>query len=463
MNGSKTPERIFLSPPHLGGDEQLFVRQAFASNYIAPLGPQVDAFEKEFCELTGAKHAAALTSGTAALHIALRLLGVRPGDEVFASTLTFIGSVSPVTFQGAIPVFIDCDRQSWNMDPDLLEKELERCAGNGNLPKAVIPTDLYGQCVDMERILGICEWYDVPVVCDSAEALGAKYKRKVIRDGCRVPSESGAGFGLLGAEINQCSEFKVRSSKYRRTKKNTECGVQRDEWVHAGIGARAAVFSFNGNKIITTSGGGMLVSDDKDFIERARFLSQQARDPFPHYEHTEIGYNYRMSNIVGAIGRGQLRVLNERVARKREIFAYYQGALGDLPGIELMPEAPYGRCTRWLTVVLITPELFGVDREAVRIALEEENIESRPVWKPMHLQPVFESADSRVLSAERVDRSAEGEDIGNYGSKKRYPCRVLGGAMAEDLFERGLCLPSGTAMTERDLERIVSVVKRMHR
>jgi dTDP-4-amino-4,6-dideoxygalactose transaminase len=433
------PQRVFLSPPHLGGEEEYFVREAFNSNYIAPLGPQVDAFEKEFCELTGAGHAVALTSGTAAIHIALRMLGVSPGDEVFASTLTFIGSVSPVTFQNAVPVFIDCDRQSWNMEPDLLEMELERCAANGKLPKAVIPTDLYGQCVDMARIIEICDWYEVPVVCDSAEALGAKYKQK-------------ARYGGRCGEIKQNSELETLN-------KSVEYSMLRDDFVHAGVGAQAAVFSFNGNKIITTSGGGMLVSDDGDFIEKARFLSQQARDPFPHYEHSEIGYNYRMSNIVAAVGRGQLRVLDMRIARKRKICDYYKGALGDLPGVEFMPEASYGRCTRWLTVVLITPEEFGADREVVRLALEEENIESRPVWKPMHLQPVFNVTERLVPSAEGRSRSAESKDTGTNAGKKRYPCRAVGGTVAEDLFERGLCLPSGTVMSEGDLDRVVGVIR----
>lgn len=407
--------RIFLSPPHLGGDEQFFVGEAFSSNYIAPLGPQVNAFEKEFCELTRVKNAVALTSGTAAIHIALRILGVGPGDEVFASALTFIGSVTPVIFQGATPVFIDSGRQYWNMDPDLLEKELARCARKGKLPKAVIPTDLYGQCVDLERILNICNGYGVPVICDSAEALGAKYKKSY-------------------------------------------------EYAHAGIGAKAAAYSFNGNKIITTSGGGMLISDDSAFIEKARFLSQQARDPFAHYEHSEIGYNYRMSNILAAIGRGQLRVLEKRVAQKREIFDHYFKMLCDLPGIEFMPEADYGRCTRWLTAVLITPEVFGVDRDVVRMALEEENIESRPVWKPMHMQPVFFNAERRMMSAdEGTDEHIFRDDAKVPTGKKRYPCRVVGGAVSKDLFERGLCLPSGTAMKEEDLERVVGVIRRMHR
>lgn len=408
-------QRVFLSPPHMSGMELEFVHDAFDSNYIAPLGPQVNAFEKEFCEYTGARHAVALTSGTGAIHIALRLLGVGPDDEVFASTLTFIGSVTPVTFQGATPVFVDCDRKSWNMDPGLLEKELARCAEAGKLPKAVIPTDLYGQCVDMVRILDICNEYGVPVVCDSAEALGATY-------------------------LTQRRE-----------------GAMKGQYLHAGVGAKAVVYSFNGNKIITTSGGGMLVSDDEGFIEKARFLAQQARDPFPHYEHSEIGYNYRMSNIVAAIGRGQLRVLDSRVRRTREIFDYYVETLGDFPGIEFMPEADYGRCTRWLTVLLITPEEFGVDREAVRLALEEENIESRPVWKPMHLQPVFEDMEKRA------EKNISHKDAKAQSGKKQYPCRVVGGAIAEDLFERGLCLPSGTAMSEEDLDRVVKVIRGMYR
>ena len=407
------PERIFLSPPHMGGDEIRFVEEAFDSNYIAPLGPQVDAFEKEFSEYTGIKHCVALSSGTAAIHLALQLIGVQPDDEVFASTLTFIGGVTPVTLLGATPVFIDCERKSWNMDPDLLEKELERCHRLRRLPKAVIPTDLYGQCADYDRIYDICAKYKVPVVVDAAEALGAFYrKRKPVDD-------------TNGTVSNSIIEY--------------------DRWIHAGKGARAAIFSFNGNKIITTSGGGMLASDDKNLIAKARFLSQQARDPFPHYEHSEIGYNYRMSNISAAIGLGQLGALHARVAGKREIFNYYKSALKNLPGLEFMPEANYGRSTRWLTVILITPSLFGADRETVRLALEAENIESRPVWKPMHLQPVFD-----------ICENGNGGDHCN--GKKRYAARVVGGAVSEDLFKRGLCLPSGTAMRRFDLDRVVDIV-----
>lgn len=388
-------KRIFLSPPHMGIDEQVFINEAFDSNYIAPLGPQVDAFEREMAEYTGIKYCLALSSGTAALHLALRLLNVQPGDEVFASTLTFIGSVTPITFEGATAVFIDCSADSWNMDPVLLERELERCQRQGKLPKAVIPTDLYGQCSDLVRIKSICNRFGVPVICDSAEALGARY---------------------------------------------TIQGDSTQEWRHAGQGAKATVFSFNGNKIITTSGGGMLSSDDKAFIDKARFLSQQAKEPYPHYEHTEIGFNYRMSNVVAAIGRGQLRVLDDRIKRKREIFNYYDEALGKVPGIAFMPEVTYGTCTRWLTVMLANPELFGADRESIRLALEKENIESRPVWKPMHLQPVF--------SVSNFD---------NQG-KKQYFSRRVGGEVSEQFFDQGLCLPSGTAMNNSDLDRIIDCI-----
>ena len=372
---NSTLKRIFLSPPHMGGEELDFVQQAFDSNYIAPLGPQVDAFEQEFAEYVGIKHCVALSSGTAAMHLALRLFLVRPGDEVIASTLTFIGSVSPIIFQGASPVFIDADCSTWNMDPNLLANELSSCTSKGKLPKAVIPTDLYGQCADYDKIQEICDYYKVPVIIDAAESLGSKYKNR-----------------------------------------------------NAGASGCASIFSFNGNKIITTSSGGMLASEDNEFIEYARKLSQQAREPFPHYEHMEIGYNYRMSNILAAIGRGQLQVLDERVKRKRHIFEYYKNTLGNISGIEFMPETAYGKSNRWLTIILITPQEFGVDREIVRLALESENIESRPVWKPMHLQPVFKH------------------------------CKYIGGKVAEDLFNRGLCLPSGTAMSEADINRVVNVI-----
>jgi dTDP-4-amino-4,6-dideoxygalactose transaminase len=327
MTNTKS-KRIFLSPPHMGGEEMRFVREAFESNYIAPVGPIVDAFEQEFAEYVGIKHCLALSSGTAAMHLAFRILGVGQGDDVIASTLTFIGSVTPVVFQGASLVFVDCDRQTWNMDPGLLEEELAACERRGKMPKAVIPTDLYGQCCDLPRIVEICDGYGVPVVCDSAEALGAKYltQRRKDAKGLDKNNNKASFLGNLG-------------------------DFARGKSFHAGKGAKAAVYSFNGNKIITTSGGGMLASDDKGFIDYARKLSQQAREDFPHYEHTEIGYNYRMSNVLAAIGRGQLRVLDERVKKRREIFDYYQEALGDLPGIEFMPEPEWSRSNRWLTVI----------------------------------------------------------------------------------------------------------------
>ena len=390
-NRENAHPKIFLSPPHLSGHETQFVQQAFDSNYIAPLGPQVNAFEKEFSEHVGLKHCVALSSGTAAMHLALHILGIGPGDEVFASTLTFIGSVSPVIFQGATPVFIDADPDTWNLSPDLLADALAAAQKSGRPPKAVIPTDLYGQCADYDRLQEICDAYNVPLVIDAAEALGATYKNRA-----------------------------------------------------AGNAGAAAVYSFNGNKIITTSGGGMLASHDPTLIEKARFLSQQARDPAPHYQHSEIGFNYRMSNILAAIGRGQLKALEDRVAQKRDIFNHYSQAFKDIPGIDFMPEAPYGTANRWLTVILITPDAFGADRENIRLALEKENIESRPVWKPMHLQPVF-WIDGR-------------KPKDNNQNKKTHPARVVGGSVSEDIFNRGLCLPSGTALTRDELNRIIDII-----
>jgi pyridoxal phosphate-dependent aminotransferase EpsN len=369
-------KRIYLSSPHIGPLEERFVAEAFATNWIAPLGPHVDAFEREFATAVGSRHAAALSSGTAALHLALKLVGVGPGDEVMVSTLTFAASVNPIAYLGARPVFIDSERESWNLDPALLAEELERRARTGRLPKALVLVHLYGQSADLDPIVELCERYGVALVEDAAEALGATYKG-------RVP-------GTFG---------------------------------------RAGFYSFNGNKIITTSGGGMLVSDDAALIAHARKLATQARDPAPHYEHSEIGYNYRLSNVLAGIGRGQLQVLEERVQARRANFDYYVDAFAGLPGIDFMPEAPWGRHTRWLTTLTIDPAEFGATREDVRLALEAENIEARPVWKPMHLQPVF----------------AEYE--------------AVGGAVAEDLFERGLCLPSGSNLTESELARVVDVVE----
>ena len=455
---AKINSRIFLSPPHITSLELEFVKQAFESNYIAPLGPMVDAFEREFAQKVGIGHAVAVVSGTAGMHLALRVLGVGPGDEVVASTLTFIGSVTPIVFQGARPVFIDADRTSWNMDPDLLAEELHVCKRRGRMPKAVIPTDLYGQCADLDRILEICAPYGIPVVSDSAEALGAQYKWSVI-SGKWSDSEKNLlqrrpkGIGSTFYGVNKGAKT---TDDDKSTIDNRQSTIHR----HAGKGAKAAVFSFNGNKIITTSGGGMLASEDEDLIEQARSLARQACDPAPHYEHSRLGYNYRMSNILAAIGRGQLRVLDKRVETKRKIFEYYKQALGDVPGIEFMPEAPYGRSNRWLTVILITPDEFGADREAVRLALEAENIETRPIWKPMHLQPVFkiEGLKAPRLNKLRISRGRKGSRLKAGRNERRYKARVVGGAVSEDLFKRGLCVPSGTAMTDEDMERVISVI-----
>ena len=372
-------KRIHLSSPHMGEFEQSFVEEAFATNWIAPLGPHVDAFEKEFCQLTGAQYAAALSSGTAALHLALILAGVGPGDEVLVSTFTFSASVNPIVYLGATPVFIDSEERSWNMDPNLLEETLARKARAGKLPKAVIVVHLYGQSADMEAIVAICERYGVTLIEDAAEALGATCKG-------RTP-------GTLG---------------------------------------RMGIYSFNGNKIITTSGGGMLVSNDKALIDHARKLATQARDAAPHYQHSEIGYNYRLSNVLAGIGRGQLRVLEDRVQARRRNFEFYSKHLGALPGIHFMPEASWGRHTRWLTTLTICPTRFGVDREVVRTNLEKQSIEARPLWKPMHLQPIF----------------------------ARY--EYVGSGIAAGLFANGLCLPSGSNLTSDDLNRVVAVIKALH-
>ncbi|HUP42182.1 MAG TPA: aminotransferase class I/II-fold pyridoxal phosphate-dependent enzyme [Thermoanaerobaculia bacterium] len=368
--------RIYLSPPHLSGHERELVAEAFDSNWIAPLGPMVDAFECELAQAVEVGHAAALSSGTAALHLALRLLGVGPGDEVLCPTLTFAGTAFPVVYEGARPVFVDVHPETWTLDPALLAEELERRSRAGRPPAAVVTVDLYGQSADQAPILAACATHGVPVVEDAAEALGASYRGRSV-----------GGFGRFG------------------------------------------VFSFNGNKVLTTSGGGALVSDDGEAIAHARKLASQAREPVVHYEHRELGFNYRLSNLLAAVGRGQLRVLGERVAARRRTFERYREALADLPGIGFMPEAPYGRSSRWLTCVTIDPAAAGVDREGVRLALEAADVEARPLWKPMHLQPVFAG------------------------------CETVGGAVAEGLFERGLCLPSGSSLTDADRERVVERVR----
>jgi dTDP-4-amino-4,6-dideoxygalactose transaminase len=373
-------KRIYLSPPHLDGRERELLMQAYESNWITTLGPHVDALEQEMCQKIGLKHGAALASGTAALHLALLMLRVGQEDQVLCSDLTFAASANAITYLGAAPVFIDSDRSTWNMDPCLLSEELDDCSKRGKLPKAVIVVDIYGQCADYDPIIEACGKYEIPIIEDAAEALGATYN-----------GTFAGKFGVIG------------------------------------------IFSFNGNKIVTTSGGGMLVSDNEEYIKHARFLSTQARDPAIHYQHSHVGYNYRLSNLLAAVGRGQLERLDEKVAKKRFINQYYRRALTDLPGIEFMPEAPYGKSNCWLTVILISQEEFGTDREQVRLALEAENIESRPIWKPMHLQPVFRD------------------------------CGIRGGAVSEDLFGQGLCLPSGTQLTGEDMDRIVNVIKKCYK
>ena len=367
--------RIYLSPPHLAGNELDLVGDAIASNWIAPLGPHVDAFERELAAIAGVDHALALSSGTAALHLALIVHGIGIGDEVICSTLTFAASANAIAYVGATPVFVDCDATSWTMDPALLEEAIIARRAAGAKLRAVIAVDLYGQPCDYDAIAAVCARHDVLLLQDAAEALGASYRGRPV-----------GGQGAL------------------------------------------AVFSFNGNKIITTSGGGALVGNDAALIAHARKLSTQAREPAPHYEHKEIGFNYRLSNLLAAVGRAQLSVLPDRVAARRAVFDRYAAALGSLPGISLMPEPAFGRSTRWLTCLTMQPDVLGVDRETVRHALDAAEIESRPVWKPMHLQPVFAGAPT------------------------------IGGAVSQRLFDLGLCLPSGSSLTTADQDRVIEIV-----
>ena len=360
----------------MGGKELEYVQDVFASNWIAPVGPHLTKFEEKFAEQVGLKHAVALSSGTAALHLALRHLGIQPGDEVVCSTFTFCASANPITYEHGKPVLLDADPATWNMDPELLEQELVDCASRGKLPRAVLVVDLLGQSADMDAILEIAGRYDVPVIEDAAEVLGATYR--------------GRPAGSSG-------------------------------WLSA--------FSFNGNKIITTSGGGMLASNDEAAIQHARHLSTQAKEPGPLYRHTEVGFNYRMSNVCAAIGIGQLEVLQQRVAQRQSIKAYYKEGLADVPGIGFMPEADYGTPNGWLTTITVDPDHFGATCEDVRLALEELNIESRRVWVPLHLQKPFSD------------------------------CRCRGGSVSERLFETSLCLPSGTVMIESDLDRVIHCIQ----
>ncbi|MBB6284651.1 aminotransferase class I/II-fold pyridoxal phosphate-dependent enzyme [Geobacillus subterraneus] len=375
---NKQQNRIYLSPPHMSGNEQKYINEAFETNWIAPLGPNVDAFEKELAAYVGAKGAAAVSSGTAAIHLALRLLGVERGDVVFCSSLTFVASTNPILYQGAEPVFIDSEPDTWNMSPQALERAMDVANREGKLPKAVVVVNLYGQSAKMDEILAICNYYQVPVVEDAAESLGSTYKGK----------KSGT-FGAFG------------------------------------------IYSFKGNKIITTSGGGMLVSDDVEALQKARFLATQARDPAPHYQHSQMGYNYRMSNIVAGIGRAQLEVLDERVKTRRAIFDRYVQALGKIDGIHFMPELEGTMSNRWLTALTIDQQKLGVTPMDIINALAAENIEARPVWKPLHLQPLFAGV--------------------------RYYPHEEGWSVSDDLFANGICLPSGSSMTVEEQNRVIDV------
>ncbi len=372
--------RLYLSPPDIGQAERAYVQEAFDTNWIAPIGPHLDAFEKEFAAKVGSKYAVAVSSGTAALHLALRGVGVGAGDEVLCASMTFVASASPITFLGAKPVFIDSEEKSWNMDPALVAETIVRKAKAGRAPRAVVLVHLYGQAADFNPVRDVCAQHGVALVEDAAEALGATYHGK-------AP-------GSLG---------------------------------------RAGIHSFNGNKIITTSGGGMLVTDDAALAATVRHWSTQARDAAPHYEHTTLGYNYRLSNVCAAIGRGQLQDLDKKVARRREHFAAYAKAFADLPGVAMQPEAPWGKSTRWLTCLTIDPKIAGTDRERVRLALEAADIECRPLWKPMHLQPVFRQTEK------------------------------VGGSVSENLFEYGLCLPSGSGMSDEDRGRVIKIVQKTFR
>jgi pyridoxal phosphate-dependent aminotransferase EpsN len=366
--------RIWLSSPHMSGRERELVGEAFDSNFIAPLGPMVDRFESDLGRVTGFDHVAALSSGTAAMHLALRLSGIEAGDEVWGSSLTFIGGTAPVIYERAVPVFFDCDETTL-IDLDLVEQELAAANTHGRLPKVLVVTDLYGNASDMRRARALCDRYGVTLIADSAESLG--------------------------------------STRFERP---------------AGYGADFAVSSFNGNKIITTSGGGALASNNKAMIEKARFLATQARDPAPHYQHSTYGYNYRLSNICAAIGVGQLGVLADRVARRREIFARYSEALGTCAGVSFVPEPANGIANRWLTVIRLSQDA-RVTPVQLMAALNADQIESRPVWKPMHMQPVFEAA------------------------------RMVAGAQCEALFAQGVCLPSGSNMTDADQDRVIAILK----
>jgi pyridoxal phosphate-dependent aminotransferase EpsN len=369
--------RIFLSPPHLSGNEQAYLSEVFASNWIAPVGPQLAEFERRFAARLGLRYAVAVASGTAALHLALRRVGLKPGDEVLCSAFTFCASANPILYEHARPVFIDADAATWNIDPQLLDDELREASQQNRLPRAAVVVDLLGQSADMDPINEICGRYGIPVIEDAAEALGATYKDRA-----------------------------------------------------AGASGWCSAFSFNGNKIITTSGGGILCSNDEQLIEKARHWSTQAKDPGHLYFHSELGFNYRMSNVLAAIGLGQLDVLDDRIAARKRVNLFYQKHLADVPGIRFMPIAEYGEPNYWLSVIRCDAKRFGADVEAIRMALEAENIESRRVWVPLPQLPIYAG------------------------------CRSRGGAVANAIFSESLCLPSGSALQTEDLERIVGVIRK---
>lgn len=375
-------KRIYLASPHMGGMEQEFVKEAFDTNWVAPLGPNVNNFEKEIAEYVGAKDAAALVSGTSAIHLALKAIGIKKGDRVFCTSLTFAASCNPIMYENGEPVFIDSEPESWNMSPVALEKAFIKAKEENKIPIAVIVVHLYGQSADMDKIMEICNRYNTPIIEDAAESLGAIYKGK-----------------------------------------------------QTGTFSKFGIFSFNGNKIITTSGGGMLVSDDEEKIAKARFWSTQARDNARHYEHTELGYNYRMSNITAGIGRGQLRVLNERIAQKKRIFERYTEEFNSIEDIVMMPICEYGEPNYWLSCMTLKEE-SRIKPLDIILALEEKNIESRPIWKPMHMQPYYGEFEFFNHNEDEI-------------------------SVAEDIFNRGVCLPSDTKMTEEEIDKVINIIKRL--
>lgn len=379
MKQDKSARRIYLSPPHMSGREQKYIDEAFHQNWIAPLGPNVDAFEKTVAAYCGVKDAAALSSGTAAIHLALIALDVKHGDEVICSSFTFSGTVNPVSYLGATPVFVDSEELTWNMDPELLEEAVKDRIGKGKQVKAIIPVHLYGMPANMEKIMAISRKYGIPVVEDAAEALGSRYQDK--------PAGS---FGRIG------------------------------------------ILSFNGNKILNTSGGGMLLSDDAELTRRTRFLATQARDQAPYYLHSQIGYNYRMSNILAGVGRGQMEVIEERVRQKRDNFFFYREHLEQVEGVSILTEPGDDYFSNfWLTTILMDPELSGITNSQLMKELEKHNIESRHLWNPMHLQPVFSN------------------------------CPAYVNGTSERLFRQGLCLPSGSNMSDEDRSRVLEVLQRV--